>query len=316
MEKSIVSVKNLSHRYSVQWAVKDVSFEINEKGVTGLLGSNGAGKSTTMNIICGVLNQTQGDVFINGVNLRENPVEAKKNIGFLPQQPPLYTDLTVGEYLRHAAFLRLVEPDKVDEAIDLALEKCSITHFRDRLIKNLSGGYQQRVGIAQAIVHNPQFVVLDEPTNGLDPNQIVDIRNLIRDIAKHHAVLLSTHILSEVQAICDNIYMIESGKLVFSGTMEEFDNYVAPESFIVEFANSPSKEVLEDLTENNGIEALEDGSYRIFLKDDISITEKYIQESVKQNWNLKNIYVERASLSEIFAQLSGKAKNKQYEKVQ
>lgn len=316
MEKSIVSVKNLSHRYSVQWAVKDVSFEINEKGVTGLLGSNGAGKSTTMNIICGVLNQTQGDVFINGVNLRENPVEAKKNIGFLPQQPPLYTDLTVGEYLRHAAFLRLVEPDKVDEAVDVALEKCSITHFRDRLIKNLSGGYQQRVGIAQAIVHNPQFVVLDEPTNGLDPNQIVDIRNLIRDIAKHHAVLLSTHILSEVQAICDNIYMIESGKLVFSGTMEEFDNYVAPESFIVEFANSPSKEVLENLTENNGIEALEDGSYRIFLKDDISITEKYIQESVKQNWNLKNIYVERASLSEIFAQLSGKAKNKQYEKIQ
>ena len=316
MEKSIVSVKNLSHRYSVQWAVKDVSFEINETGVTGLLGSNGAGKSTTMNIICGVLNQTQGDVFINGVNLREDPVEAKKNIGFLPQQPPLYTDLTVGEYLRHAAFLRLVEPDKVDEAVDLALEKCSITHFRDRLIKNLSGGYQQRVGIAQAIVHNPQFVVLDEPTNGLDPNQIVDIRNLIRDIAKHHAVLLSTHILSEVQAICDNIYMIESGKLVFSGTMEEFDNYVAPESFIVEFANSPSKEVLENLTENNGIEALEDGSYRIFLKDDISITEKYIQESVKQNWNLKNIYVERASLSEIFAQLSGKAKNKQYEKVQ
>lgn len=316
MEKSIVSVKNLSHRYSVQWAVKDVSFEINEKGVTGLLGSNGAGKSTTMNIICGVLNQTQGDVFINGINLREDPVGAKKNIGFLPQQPPLYTDLTVGEYLRHAALLRLVEPDKVDEAVDLALEKCSITHFRDRLIKNLSGGYQQRVGIAQAIVHNPQFVVLDEPTNGLDPNQIVDIRNLIRDIAKHHAVLLSTHILSEVQAICDNIYMIESGKLVFSGTMEEFDNYVAPESFIVEFANSPAKEVLENLTENNGIEALEDGSYRIFLKDDISITEKYIQESVKQNWNLKNIYVERASLSEIFAQLSGKAKNKQYEKVQ
>ena len=316
MEKSIVSVKNLSHRYSVQWAVKDVSFEINEKGVTGLLGSNGAGKSTTMNIICGVLNQTQGDVFINGVNLRENPVEAKKNIGFLPQQPPLYTDLTVGEYLRHAALLRLVEPDKVDEAVDLALEKCSITHFRDRLIKNLSGGYQQRVGIAQAIVHNPQFVVLDEPTNGLDPNQIVDIRNLIREIAKHHAVLLSTHILSEVQAICDNIYMIESGKLVFSGTMEEFDNYVAPESFIVEFVNSPSKEVLENLTENNGIEALEDGSYRIFLKDDISITEKYIQESVKQNWNLKSIYVERASLSEIFAQLSGKANNKQYEKVQ
>ena len=314
--KSVIKTHDLCKTYAGIPVVEHLRLTVPQGCVYGFLGPNGAGKSTTMNIICGVLNQTQGDVFINGVNLRENPVEAKKNIGFLPQQPPLYTDLTVGEYLRHAAFLRLVEPDKVDEAIDLALEKCSITHFRDRLIKNLSGGYQQRVGIAQAIVHNPQFVVLDEPTNGLDPNQIVDIRNLIRDIAKHHAVLLSTHILSEVQAICDNIYMIESGKLVFSGTMEEFDNYVAPESFIVEFANSPSKEVLENLTENNGIEALEDGSYRIFLKDDISITEKYIQESVKQNWNLKNIYVERASLSEIFAQLSGKAKNKQYEKVQ
>lgn len=316
MEKPIVSVRNLSHRYSVQWAIKDINFEISEKGVTGLLGSNGAGKSTTMNIICGVLNQTEGDVFINGINLRENPVDAKKNIGFLPQQPPLYADLTVGEYLRHAALLRLVDRKEVDAAVDLALEKCSIAHFRDRLIKNLSGGYQQRVGIAQAIVHNPQFVVLDEPTNGLDPNQIVDIRNLIRDIAKHHSVLLSTHILSEVQAICDNIYMIESGKLVFSGTMEDFDNYVAPESFIVEFADSPSREVLENLTDNNGVEPLEDGSYRIFLKDDISITEKYIQESVRQNWNLKNIYVERASLDEIFAQLSGKAKNKKNEKEQ
>lgn len=305
-----MSVRNLSHRYSVQWAVRDVSFEINEKGVMGLLGSNGAGKSTTMNIICGVLNQTEGDVFINGVNLRENPVEAKKNIGFLPQQPPVYGDLTVGEYLRYAALLRLVDPGKVNEAVDVALEKCSITHFRDRLIKNLSGGYQQRVGIAQAIVHNPQFVVLDEPTNGLDPNQIVDIRNLIREIAKSHSVLLSTHILSEVQAICDNIFMIESGKLVFSGTMEEFDNYVAPESFIVEYVNSTSREVLEKLTDNNGVEEIGEGRFRIFLKEDISITEPYIQESVRQNWELKNLYVERASLNEIFARLSGKAKNR------
>lgn len=309
MEKAIVSVKNLSHRYSVQWAVKDVSFDIYEKGVMGLLGSNGAGKSTTMNIICGVLNQTQGDVFINGINLRENPVEAKKNIGFLPQQPPLYADLTVEEYLRHAAFLRLVDGQDVNEAVNVALERCSISHFRNRLIKNLSGGYQQRVGIAQAIVHNPKFVVLDEPTNGLDPNQIVDIRNLIREIAKSHSVLLSTHILSEVQAICDNINMIESGKLVFSGTMEDFDNYVAPESFIIEMRNAPSKEVLAAVAENKGIENLGEGKFRIMLKDDTSITEKYIQESVNNGWMLRDLYVERCSLDEIFAQLSGKAKN-------
>lgn len=308
MENAIVSVKNLSHRYSVQWAVKDVSFDITRKGVMGLLGSNGAGKSTTMNIICGVLNQTEGDVYINGINLRQNPVEAKKFIGFLPQQPPLYTDLTVEEYLRNAAHLRLMKRSEIDQAVDVALEKCSITHFRNRLIKNLSGGYQQRVGIAQAIVHNPSFVVLDEPTNGLDPNQIVDIRNLIRDIAKNHAVLLSTHILSEIQAICDEVKMIENGRMVFSGTMEDFDNYIAPESFVVEFGNSPSCEVMESLAENKGVEQLSDNSFRVLFGEDGTITEKYIAASVKNDWDLKKLQVERCSLEEIFAQLSGKVK--------
>lgn len=306
MENTIVSVKNLSHRYSVQWAVKDISFDITRKGVMGLLGSNGAGKSTTMNIICGVLNQTEGEVFINGVNLRENPVEAKKYIGFLPQQPPLYTDLTVEEYLRNAAFLRLMDKSEVNKAVDRTLEKCSITHFRHRLIKNLSGGYQQRVGIAQAIVHNPYFVVLDEPTNGLDPNQIVDIRNLIREIAGQHAVLLSTHILSEVQAICNDIKMIDNGRLVFSGSMEDFDNYIAPDSFIIELKHSPGSEVLARLAPNKGVEELAEGRYRIFFDRDNSITEKYIEESVAGNWDLKELLVERQGLDRIFAQLSGK----------
>lgn len=310
MENTIVSVRNLSHKYSVQWAVEDISFNITNRGVMGLLGSNGAGKSTTMNIICGVLNQTKGDVFINGINLRKNPVEAKKYIGFLPQQPPLHPDLTVEEYIRHSAFLRLMEPDKVEDAVNIALEKCSIAHFRHRLISNLSGGYQQRVGIAQAIVHNPLFVVLDEPTNGLDPNQIVEIRHLIREIAKNHAVLLSTHILSEVQAICDEINMIDNGKLVFSGSMEDFDNYISPESFILELENPPSIKALEELCPNKGIENLSENKYRIFFNKDYSITERYIDASVTGNWSLKDIYVERCSLEDVFAQLSGKSKNK------
>lgn len=310
MENSIVSVRNLSHRYSVQWAIRDINFDITRKGVMGLLGSNGAGKSTTMNIICGVLNQTEGEVFINGINLRENPVEAKRYIGFLPQQPPLYTDLTVEEYLRNAAFLRLMDKEEVDRAVDVALEKCAIGHFRSRLIKNLSGGYQQRVGIAQAIVHNPAFVVLDEPTNGLDPNQIVEIRNLIRSIAEEHAVLLSTHILSEVQAICDDIKMIDNGRLVFSGSMEDFDNYIAPDSFILALQNTPGKEVLETLLPNKGVVELETGRYRIFFGEDTGVTEKYIKESVKRGWNLEELVVERCSLEQIFAQLSGKSGNK------
>ena len=310
MENTIVSVRNLSHRYSVQWAIRDINFDIVEKGVMGLLGSNGAGKSTTMNIICGVLNQTEGDVFIKGVNLRENPVEAKRYIGFLPQQPPLYTDLTVEEYLRNAALLRLMDKSEVNRAVDIALDKCAITHFRNRLIKNLSGGYQQRVGIAQAIVHNPDFVVLDEPTNGLDPNQIVDIRNLIREIAEQHAVLLSTHILSEVQAICNNIKMIDSGKLVFSGSMEDFDNYIAPDSFVLTLGNTPGKDTLAGLVKNKGVEDLGDGSYRIFFDEDNSITERYIEESVKNNWELRELSVERCGLDQIYAQLSGKTGNK------
>ena len=286
MENSIVTVEHLSHRYSVRWAIKDINFDIKRNGVVGFLGSNGAGKSTTMNIICGVLNQTKGNVFINGINLRENPVEAKRFIGFLPQQPPLYLDLTVEEYLRHAAFLRLMSMDEVRNAVEIVLEKCALTCFRDRLIKNLSGGYQQRVGIAQAIVHNPKFVVLDEPTNGLDPNQIVDIRNLIREIAKDHAVLLSTHILPEVQAVCDDIKMIENGELIFSGSMEDFDNYVAPESFVIEFGKAPDKVVLETLGNNAGVEELGNGCFRIFFQDDNGITEKYIEASVINNWEL------------------------------
>ena len=310
MENAIVSVRHLSHRYSVQWAIRDINFDIVEKGVMGLLGSNGAGKSTTMNIICGVLNQTEGDVFIKGVNLRENPVEAKRYIGFLPQQPPLYTDLTVEEYLRTAALLRLMAKSEVKRAVDIALDKCAITHFRNRLIKNLSGGYQQRVGIAQAIVHNPDFVVLDEPTNGLDPNQIVDIRNLIREIAEQHAVLLSTHILSEVQAICNNIKMIDNGKLVFSGSMEDFDNYIAPDSFVLTLGNTPGRDALAALVVNKGVEELGEGRYRIFFDEDNSITERYIEESVKNNWELRELSVERCGLDQIFAQLSGKAGNK------
>lgn len=200
--KPIVRIEHLSHRYSVQWAIQDINLQIDKKGVFGLLGSNGAGKSTTMNIMCGVLNQTEGNVYINGVSLRENPVEAKKYIGFLPQRPPLYTDATVDEYLVYCAQLRQMDRKKIREAVDIAKEKCGISHFSKRLISNLSGGYQQRVGIAQAIVHNPLFVVLDEPTNGLDPNQIVEIRYLIKEIAQDRAVMLSTHILSEVQAAC------------------------------------------------------------------------------------------------------------------
>ena len=208
MENPIVKVEHLYHRYATQWAIEDISFEIDHVGVVGLLGSNGAGKSTTMNIICGVLKQTSGEVYINGVNSIKDPIAARKNIGFLPQKPPLYPDLTVDEYLRFCAEMRLVDPKKINRAVEETEERCGISHFKGRLWRNLSGGYQQRVSIAQAIIHDPKFVVLDEPTNGLDPNQILAVRHLIRGIAEERTVMLSTHILSEINATCKSIVMI------------------------------------------------------------------------------------------------------------
>ena len=184
-----------------------------------------------------------------------------------------------------------------------------MSHFSNRLIKNLSGGYQQRVGIAQAIVHNPEFVVMDEPTNGLDPNQILEIRSLIKEIATDHAVLLSTHILSEVQATCKEIRMIEHGNMVFSGTMEEFDNYVVPNSLNVTFANAPSMEELSKIKNVMNIDQTGPGMFRIRFSGDDSISEEIVAASVQNGWRLHEISMERCSLDVIFAQLSGKLKN-------
>jgi ABC-2 type transport system ATP-binding protein len=306
MNTPIVEVRHLSHRYSVDWAIRDINFSIERNGILGLLGSNGAGKSTTMNIICGVLNQTEGDVLINGIDLRRNPVEAKCHIGFLPQKPPLHPDLTVDEYLVHCATLRRMPSRQIREAVEQAKERCAIAHFSKRLIKNLSGGYQQRVGIAQAIVHNPRFVVLDEPTNGLDPNQIVEIRSLIKQIAVDHAVLLSTHILSEVQATCDEIRMIEHGHMVFSGTMQEFDDYVVPDSLNLTFATPPTEAELAAIEGVEHVERTGPGMYRLRFTGDDSIAERIVELSVNKGWHLREIALERSSLDVIFAKLSGK----------
>ena len=306
MEEAIVKVVNLSHRYSVQWAIQGISFDVQKNGIQGLLGSNGAGKSTLMNIMCGVLRQTDGDVYINGMNTKDNPVEAKRFIGFLPQHPPLRIDLTVEEYLTYCAYLRWIPSVEVKSAVEETMEKCKITHFRKRLIRNLSGGYQQRVGIAQAIIHKPVLVVLDEPTNGLDPNQILEIRKLIKEIAVDHAVLLSTHILSEVQAMCDDIKMIEHGHLVFSGTLEEFDNYVKPDTFIVKLDNPPADEDLLAIPGVVRLKHLDKNTLRVQFDKREDITEVVANACVHGGWGLCEITLERISLEEIFAQLSGK----------
>lgn len=310
MIENIVKIEHLSHRYSRAWAIKDINLEIKATGVTGLLGSNGAGKSTTMNILCGVLNQTEGNVTINNIDLRSNPKEAKRLIGFLPQNAPLYFDLTVDEYLTHCAYLRWVPKAQLKTALDAAKEKCGIAHFSKRLIKNLSGGYKQRVGIAQAIIHQPRLVVLDEPTNGLDPNQIAAVRELIREIGQERAVIFSSHILSEVQATCDTIKMIEQGRVVFTGSMQDFNNYIEPTSLIVRMEKLPANEVLLAIPQVTSVSMVEKNVVRLHFNGPATITRSIVALSVANDWMLSEIQLERSSLEEIFAQLSNSSKLK------
>lgn len=307
MQEKIATINNLSHKYSKDWAIRNISFDITNKGILGLLGSNGAGKSTTMNILCGVINQTEGDAYIDGINVRENPVEAKKLIGFLPQKAPLHMELTVDEYLIHCAYLRSVPKEKIPVALEVAKKKCGISHFSKRVLKNLSGGYQQRVGLAQAIIHNPKLVVLDEPTNGLDPNQILEVRKLIKEIAEDRAVILSTHILSEVQATCDRIVMIENGHIVFSDTMYAFNNYIEPDTLIMEFETLPELNELERILNVVQVKTLDSRRVRLKFQGSPKITKVLIKESGERNWPLEEIYLEKTSLDGVFAQLSKKS---------
>lgn len=304
---SILKIEGLSHRYSATWAVRDVNMEIDQPGIVGLLGSNGAGKSTTMNIICGVLNQTEGHVYINGVDVRKEPQQAKQLIGFMPQNPPLYPDLTVDEYLSYSAELRKIEDHKIKAAVEEAKERCMITHVSSRLLRNLSGGYRQRVGIAQSIIHKPQLVVMDEPTNGLDPNQLIEARKLIREIAKNCTVLLSSHIMSEIHLLCREVIMIEGGRIIFSDSMDAFNNYVQPSSLLMVMENPPTASELMKVAGVTRVEFLTAKQVRVYFEGSQDITEKMIATSVQHEWRLREISLDKTLLDDVFKQLSNQS---------
>jgi len=216
----LIEVKHLTKKYGSFTAVNDISFTVEKGRIYGFLGPNGAGKSTTMNIITGCLAATSGEVTVNGHDIYEEPVEAKASIGYLPEIPPLYTDMTPEEYLFFVGEAKGVDPTHLDVRVEEVMEKTSLTGVRDRLIKNLSKGYRQRVGIAQAILGDPEIIILDEPTVGLDPLQIIEIRDLIKELGETHTVILSSHILSEISAVCDTIIIISHGRIVASDTIE------------------------------------------------------------------------------------------------
>lgn len=216
----LVNASGLSRHYNNHCAVESLHLTLGKGEVLGLLGPNGAGKSTTMQMISGNLAPTSGEIFIGGIDLLDEPRKAKQQIGYLPEQPPVYRDLSVSEYLHYCARLRSLPSGRRKEAVERACERCGLTDVSARLIGNLSKGYRQRVGIAQAILHNPPVVILDEPTVGLDPIQIREIRKLIRELGQEHGIILSTHILPEVQAVCDRVQILNRGKTVFNDTLD------------------------------------------------------------------------------------------------
>tara|TARA_B100000929_G_scaffold188923_1_gene149654 strand:- start:2386 stop:3117 length:732 start_codon:yes stop_codon:yes gene_type:complete len=220
-DNTLISINGLSKFYGQKHAIKDVSFAVNRGEILGLLGPNGAGKSTTMQIICGVIAANSGSVNIAGHDIIDAPKQAKQNIGFLPEQLPLYGDLTVDEYLFYSAKLRGIKKQSLNDQIISCKRRCGLENTGTRLIQNLSKGYKQRVGIAQAIIHMPPIIILDEPTSGLDPKQILEIRELMRELSKDHSIIISTHILSEVEAICDRVLVINEGNIVLDQYLKE-----------------------------------------------------------------------------------------------
>ncbi len=297
-------------RYGSNYALNDVSFEIGEGEIVGLLGPNGAGKSTTMNILTGYLSSTSGAAYINGINILEDPIGAKKFIGFLPEQPPLYPEMTVSEFLGFVYELKVCELPRAEHLAEI-LDVVKLADVKDRLIRNLSKGYKQRVGIAAALVGDPRIIIFDEPTVGLDPKQIIEVRNLIRTLGKKHTVILSTHILAEVQAVCERVIIINKGKIIAD---EKTDNIVKTieggYSLSVKIAG-PEREVEQALGRISGVKKVkatgerDSEAYTFIVESEkgIDVRKSLFALCVSKNWTIFGLNPVGTDLESVFIKL-------------
>lgn len=304
MNNFTVEAIELTRLYGGREAVSNVNFTLSKGEVLGFLGPNGAGKSTTMKMITGNLAPSHGSVKICGIDMIENPKEAKALIGYLPEMRPLYKELTVDEYLTMAARLHRVTSKHIKTAVEHAKERCGLTHMSKRLIENLSNGYQQRVGIAQAIIHKPMVVILDEPTVGLDPIQIRDIRTLIREVGTDHSVIISTHILPEVEMVCDQVQIIDKGKLVFNGSIDVLKRQRVGNKLLIGLRNPPAIEEILRISGVSEAETLASGLIRVRYAESAEPAEAIVQAAVQQGWGLHQIAPDQTSLEDVFMQLT------------
>lgn len=304
MNNFTVEAIELTRLYGGREAVSNVNFTLSKGEVLGFLGPNGAGKSTTMKMLTGNLAPSHGSVKICGIDMIENPKEAKALIGYLPEMRPLYKELTVDEYLTMAARLHRVSAKHIKKAVENAKERCGLTHMSKRLIENLSNGYQQRVGIAQAIIHSPMVVILDEPTVGLDPIQIRDIRTLIREVGTDHSVIISTHILPEVEMVCDQVQIIDKGKLVFNGSIDVLKRQRVGNKLLIGLRNPPAIEEILRISGVSEAESLANGLIRVRYAENAEPAEAIVQTAVQQGWGLHQIAPDQTSLEDVFMQLT------------
>ena len=299
-----LAATGLSRRYGNNLAVDDVSLELKRGEIVGLLGPNGAGKTTTMKMITGNLAPTTGSVNVCGVDLIDKPTAAKARIGYLPEVPPLYKELRVDEYLRLAGRLHKVEKTRIGGAVDRAKQRSGLSDMGHKLIGSLSKGYQQRGGIAQAIIHDPDVVILVEPTVGLDPNQIREIRALIRELGNEHSVILSTHILPEVEAICDRVQILHRGKVVFADAISGLRQFRSGYSLQVSLRRPPGPEALASALAPARVEQVREGVFRVTSEPGHDPTDDLVRASVEGDWGLFQLSPAQASVEEVFVQLT------------
>lgn len=301
---TLVTIENLSRFYGTYCAVDSLNFTLQRGEVLGFLGPNGAGKSTTMKMLAGVLAPSAGRICINGIDLLDEPQAAKRHIGYLPEQPPLYPDLTVNEFLDYCARLNRVAAKVRLSARENAKARCGLADTGKRLLGNLSKGFQQRVGIAQAIIHKPDVVILDEPTVGLDPLQIREIRTLITELGQAHSVILSTHILPEVQAICSNVQVIHQGRLVFADSMANLDAQLTGTDLILGAQHLPPDSELAAIPGVQSITRLDSRRVRISHAQEAALAQTLARRAVEQNWGLLELTPERQTLEQVFMKLT------------
>ncbi|MBK8944031.1 MAG: ATP-binding cassette domain-containing protein [Ignavibacteriae bacterium] len=306
-----VTVTNLTKKYQTQRAIDNISFEVKTGEVLGFLGPNGAGKTTTMKIITGFMAPSDGDAKINGISVLEEPEKVKRMIGYLPESNPLYHDMPVLEYLEFIAELQNVPKEKVKDRIAQMVKVCGLNIEKHKKIGELSKGYKQRVGLAQALIHDPEILILDEPTTGLDPNQIVEIRNLIREIGREKTVILSTHILPEVEATCDRILIINDGKIVADGTSESLRKQAQGQEVLkVGISEASDKNIVIKTLQNLESVAMVDPikevdfSFYVNSKNEKSSKKSIFEMCVKNNWVLSELTPIETKLEDIFRDLT------------